>query len=285
MKKIIKNTWDCIRFPFLYPRNRWTGLHYNNWKILEWLKDGIKSDLFVSLRLTEDDITGTSVLEIPGRKTLTLEIHGQEVWVVLGKNGGHLERVVAKLKAPSNVIDATWNENRDINTSRTINTKIKKLPETPTFISVRVIHNPLRWACRKVIKWIHEWPIQFFHCLTSYTELDSLEVGWRKAFGEDLCRDLRKALWKEGGLKAILRFRITQIKEKWGYLHLYYTGGGEEVDKVISRYEKISPKTCVVCGKPATWVTTSWICPYCDDCVKGNDPYGSAERIEKEEGN
>jgi hypothetical protein len=28
----------CIRYPFLYPRNRFTGLHYNNWKIIEWKK-------------------------------------------------------------------------------------------------------------------------------------------------------------------------------------------------------------------------------------------------------
>lgn len=28
----------CIKYPFLYPRNRFTGLHYNNWKIIEWKK-------------------------------------------------------------------------------------------------------------------------------------------------------------------------------------------------------------------------------------------------------
>lgn len=28
----------CIRYPFLYPRNRFTNLHYNNWKIIEWKK-------------------------------------------------------------------------------------------------------------------------------------------------------------------------------------------------------------------------------------------------------
>ena len=31
--RIIKSSILCIRFPFLYPRNRFTGLHYNNWKI------------------------------------------------------------------------------------------------------------------------------------------------------------------------------------------------------------------------------------------------------------
>lgn len=30
---IPKNVCLCLRFPFLYPRNRWTGRHYNNWKL------------------------------------------------------------------------------------------------------------------------------------------------------------------------------------------------------------------------------------------------------------
>ena len=33
----INNTLLCISFPFLYPRNRFTGLHYNNWEINTFL--------------------------------------------------------------------------------------------------------------------------------------------------------------------------------------------------------------------------------------------------------
>ena len=36
--KIIKNSILCIRFPFLYPRNRFSDLHYNNWKINNYCK-------------------------------------------------------------------------------------------------------------------------------------------------------------------------------------------------------------------------------------------------------
>ena len=32
--KYMYSTWMCVRFPFLYPRNRWSGKHYNNWNIL-----------------------------------------------------------------------------------------------------------------------------------------------------------------------------------------------------------------------------------------------------------
>ena len=34
--RIIKSSILCIRFPFLYPRNRFTGLHYNNWRIQDY---------------------------------------------------------------------------------------------------------------------------------------------------------------------------------------------------------------------------------------------------------
>lgn len=30
-------TYMCLRYPFLYPRNRFTGLHYNNWKVRMFL--------------------------------------------------------------------------------------------------------------------------------------------------------------------------------------------------------------------------------------------------------
>ena len=37
MCKIPYYCYMCIKYPFLYPRNRFTDLHYNNWKIIEWL--------------------------------------------------------------------------------------------------------------------------------------------------------------------------------------------------------------------------------------------------------
>lgn len=33
-----RSVYLSLRFPFLYPRNRWTGLKYNNWRIIEKMK-------------------------------------------------------------------------------------------------------------------------------------------------------------------------------------------------------------------------------------------------------
>ena len=42
LKKLLKvpyHCYMCLRYPFLYPRNRFTGLHYNNWKLKNIIKD------------------------------------------------------------------------------------------------------------------------------------------------------------------------------------------------------------------------------------------------------
>ena len=52
----------------------------------------------------------------------------------------------------------------------------------------------------------------------SYTELDSMPNGWRKAFGKQMCEDIREELIRAEYLD---QYRITQIKEKYGTLCWY----------------------------------------------------------------
>ena len=97
-----------------------------------------------------------------------------------------------------------------------------------------------------------------------YTELDNMPDGWRIAFGEKLCEELRDNLEKCGRLHD---FFFTQIKEKYGSLRLYNIGLNEDGWQIIYKYEVLSKKICIRCGKPATKMTTGWISPYCDECV------------------
>ena len=101
----------------------------------------------------------------------------------------------------------------------------------------------------------------------NWSELDDMPDGWRKAFGEQMCEEIYQALLKNGGKEAVNKYRIIQIKEKWGYLHWYDSNGNTEINKIIRKYEDISEKTCITCGKPATKISLGWISPYCDDCA------------------
>lgn len=177
----------CIRFPFLYPRNRFSGKHYTNWTL----------------------------------HNLQCEAHSK-AYELKGEFGNK--------------------------------------------------ENPLRdekvsnwWAFVEKFYSFLESFLGIFHIIPAYTELDAMPRGWRKAFGIYICKDLKKALLADGGRKALNRFRIEQLKEKYGSMCLYYHGGNEEVDKVVAKYEYISERTCIECGKTADYVTRGWIEPYCKE--------------------
>ena len=96
-----------------------------------------------------------------------------------------------------------------------------------------------------------------------YTELDSMPDGWRIGFGEQLCEELKAELERAGLLD---QYRILQIKEKYGSLRWYDSGNTSAGYDILEKYERISARTCICCGKPATRITSGWISPYCDAC-------------------
>ena len=99
----------------------------------------------------------------------------------------------------------------------------------------------------------------------SYTELDDMPDGWRKAFGEQMCEEIREALIEDDDL---YRYRIVQCKEKYGSLRWYNNGTkiGSRVPDIERKYEDMSARICIKCGKPATRITMGWISPFCDEC-------------------
>ena len=112
-----------------------------------------------------------------------------------------------------------------------------------------------------------------------FTELDDMPEGWAKAFGLQMCEDLKDALVECNDLG---RWRIVQLKEKYGGLRLYDNGykTGSRIPEVIKKYEDMSYKTCIICGKPATRVTTGWISPLCDEC-NSTGKFGKSVPIEE----
>ena len=110
-----------------------------------------------------------------------------------------------------------------------------------------------------------------------YTRADDIPRGWRTAFGDQMLEELDQLLKKYNFEKE---YRIAQIKEKFGGLRWYDDGfpeeGWEEYNAWLYKYEDLSFKTCMSCGKPAIGLTKGWIMPLCKDCMKDMpyDPIG-----------
>lgn len=177
----------CLRFPFLYPRNRFTGKHQNFWKI-----NDLKKQVYVKYHIFE-----------------------------LDKN----------MKITRNEWGSIWSE---------------------------FLYKSLEFAdnCLQVIFGI-----------PYYTELDNMPTGWRKAFGVQMCKEIKEALLRAGGRKMLHKYRILDIKEKYGELRWDDNFSVPEVEKIIYKYEYISQRTCITCGRPATGYTPIeyWKSPYCDE--------------------
>lgn len=99
----------------------------------------------------------------------------------------------------------------------------------------------------------------------SYTELDAMPTGWRKAFGEQMCEELRDALISTNYLDE---YRVAQIKEKNGVLRWYDFCHTERMRSIIQKYEERSKCSCIICGAAATMLSTGWHAPYCDACAR-----------------
>ena len=114
-----------------------------------------------------------------------------------------------------------------------------------------------------------------------YTELDAMPEGWLKAFGYQMCEEIKQALIEDGDLD---RYRVVQIKEKYAMLVWYDNGTkvGSRVPDIIDKFERLSWHTCIVCGRKATRMTRGWICPYCDECCP-NGAYDLIKDMEEDE--
>ena len=56
---------------------------------------------------------------------------------------------------------------------------------------------------------------------------------------------------------------VDQVKEKFGTLRFYYTGGDDYIDGLVSMAESMSGVTCEECGNPGSTLGRGWLTTLC----------------------
>jgi hypothetical protein len=74
-----------------------------------------------------------------------------------------------------------------------------------------------------------------------------------------------------GNNKKIIDFKFDQIKEKFGGLRAYYSGGNDYIRGLVTMAETMSYKTCEVCGNKGKPNKGGWISTLCDSCRSKNE--------------
>lgn len=316
--KAFKNTILCLKYPFLYPRNRFTDEHYTNRiinnkiynlrrKYLLSMSVGLITDAEFSeeiQKVNNQEEGKYPIIEISksmsySGRDLSLWRDGRYMFIGIEHNNRtnynefDINDYLNRTTLTDNDIEGVFFKNRitktlmgDMTQSPYIVFVLKNGAEKkvtcPSFNFVKVDLLGYTKAYIVLLEYINKF-LGIFHILPSYTELDAMEEGWRKCFGEGMCKEIRnsliltyiknenpttlfgkvKAYYK--GLKLLFSYRILQIKEKYGSLRWYSNGDTAETMEIISKYETLSMKTCIICGKDASFRSVGWICPYCEE--------------------
>lgn len=91
---------------------------------------------------------------------------------------------------------------------------------------------------------------------------DIVSTWQQEQIDKALAGELRKVSDKIPQLVA------DQIKEKFGTLRFYTTGGDEYTNGVVRMAESLSCVTCEVCGKPGMTTGKGWIKTTCEEHTK-----------------
>lgn len=111
----------------------------------------------------------------------------------------------------------------------------------------------------------------FLHLRESYPHLFSdpelreiqCHEGW-----SDLLNGLLHTLQNhQDSNPQMSRIRICQVKEKWGELRVYFSGGDAFCMGAIALATQLSLATCEVCGRAGTMIGERWVKVRCDHHV------------------
>jgi hypothetical protein len=81
--------------------------------------------------------------------------------------------------------------------------------------------------------------------------------------------------WKNRTEEVVAQVTLDQVKEKFGTLRFYYTGGDDYISGLVSMAESMSGITCETCSKPGTSTGGGWIKTACLE--HGGQDYNTPE--------
>lgn len=283
IKKIINNIILYIRFPFLYPRNRFTGRYHvsPNWLLKLTNKYHRKAYTKISLsyrfyKNPKDCSETNTIIEHVGKYDFRVSLISGQILKFESKYiESPIEFNLQKHVGSEFVITGITQSINEFTGDPFIIYHVHKNGIVKdnygfSFKSFDICVSRYNEKIYNFIRYVWDNIIDRICIIPSYTELDAMPDGWRKAFGIQMCKELKKALKQ---YNYLYKYRITQIKEKYGSLRWYSNGSPNGCEyPIINKYEDLSRRTCIVCGKPATKISKGWISPYCDNCI-GNCQY------------
>jgi len=91
------------------------------------------------------------------------------------------------------------------------------------------------------------------------------EQGWFTLL-DKLCSEIQREIDRDP--YNIPQVHASQVKEKFGGLRFYYSGGNQKIAALVQEGERLSVEVCEQCGDKGKIRNASWIRTLCNRCWK-----------------
>lgn len=96
-----------------------------------------------------------------------------------------------------------------------------------------------------------------------FSAFDKVSQAWASDYKERMKQDYLKGDLRKVP-EPIPQVVVDQVKEKFGTLRFYYTGGDDEISGMVRMAESMSAVTCEECGNPGRQRGGGWVTTLCD---------------------
>jgi len=90
--------------------------------------------------------------------------------------------------------------------------------------------------------------------------------GWYNILNQLMGNIQHHIDWKNKNSEVVAQVTLDQVKEKFGTLRFYYTGGDDEISGMVRMAESMSGVMCEECSAPAETHGPGWIRTICKPC-------------------
>lgn len=106
------------------------------------------------------------------------------------------------------------------------------------------------------------------------------QSGWFNLI-DSLCKQIQHYLdqqvinspFRKKKSKQIEQVVADQVKEKYGTLCFYYSGGDEYIRGLVDMVESLSYSICESCGNSGKFINDGWCKVRCDKCLQSEKDY------------
>jgi hypothetical protein len=101
--------------------------------------------------------------------------------------------------------------------------------------------------------------------------------GWYNILNQLMSQIQHHIDWKQAGKEKFnqgdgcVQVTLDQVKEKFGTLRFYYTGGDDAIRGMVHLAEAMSSVTCETCGNAGKFRGKGWFYTSCDEHAKDDE--------------